>query len=225
MKTYIVIAAYKEEKFITKVVKNLHKSGYKNIVVVDDGSGDRTGAIAAKAGAIVLTHVVNRGQGAALQTGIDYAINQGADIIVTFDADGQHQAKDLKRMISYVTSGKYDVALGSRFLKGAGDIPKSRRLLLKGSIIVQRIFYGVNLTDAHNGLRVLSRKAAKKIRITSDRMEHASQIAEEIFRHNLRYKEVPVNILYTEYSQEKGHGSFFGALKVFLQYVMRKIMK
>jgi len=224
MKIFIVIAAYKETGSIGKVVKNLRKS-YKNIIVVDDGSKDGTSEEAKNSGAIVLNHVINRGQGAALQTGITCALDNKADIIVTFDADGQHQVKDLKKMIPLVVSGKYDVILGSRFLKGAKKIPSGRKFLLRGSIIFQRFLYGVKLTDAHNGLRVLSRKAAQNINITSDKMEHASEIAEQIFKKKLKYKEVPVDILYNDETLDKGHGSFFGAMKIAWQFFVRKLLR
>lgn len=224
-KTWIVIAAYNEEKKISDVIKDLKKHGYKNIAVVDDGSSDKTVEKAEKAGAEVLIHAVNRGQGASLKTGIDYALHRGAEYVVTFDADGQHQAKDLERMIPPVASGKYDVALGSRFIEGAAEIPTHRKILLKGSVLVQRFFYGVILTDAHNGFRVLSRKAAEAIRITSDRMEHASEISEEIFTHELKHKEVPVDIIYSDYSLAKGHGSLWGGIKILGQALLRKLLK
>ena len=103
-------------------------------------------------------------------------------------------------------------------------MPFSRRFLLKGSVLVQWMFYGVKLTDAHNGFRVLSRKAAQQIRINSDRMEHASEIVEEIVKKKIKYKEVPVTIRYTGYSMKKGEGSFFGALKILFKMIMRRLM-
>jgi len=222
-KVYIVIAAYNEKDSIARVIDDLHKHGYKNIIVVDDGSKDNTTQIAERKKVMVLQHILNRGQGAALKTGIDYAVQQGADIIITFDADGQHQAKEIKNLIKPVTSGKAEVALGSRFLKDDSNIPFMRKLLLKGSVLIQRFFYGINLTDAHNGFRALSRKAAQKIEITADRMAHASQIIDEISKKKIRYTEVPVTILYTQYSLKKGTGSFSQALKVLWRMIVDKI--
>jgi polyprenyl-phospho-N-acetylgalactosaminyl synthase len=223
MKTFIVIAAYNEGKSISKVISGLQKAGYHEVVVVDDGSKDNTYDIALNAGAIVLRHVVNRGQGASLKTGIDYSLRNGADIIITFDADGQHRVEDLKAMIAPVKSGKFDVSLGSRFLKST-TMPFFRKLTLKIAILVVWFFYGVKMTDAHNGFRVMSRKAAKTININSDRMEHASQIVEEIHRKGLRYKEVPITILYTDYALQHGHGGMKQALRVFGRMIIRRML-
>jgi len=223
MSIFIVIAAYNEGKSITKVISNLKNAGYNNVVVVDDGSKDNTFDIALNAGATVLRHILNRGQGAALKTGIDYSLKAGADIIVTFDADGQHRVEDLKPMISPVLSKKYDVTLGSRFLRSV-EMPFFRRLTLKIGVLVVWFFYGANMTDAHNGFRVMNRKAAQTIDITSDRMEHASQIVEEICKKDLRYKEIPVVILYTNYSMQHGHGGILQAIKVFGRMIIRRII-
>jgi len=231
-KVFIVIAAYNEEKKIAKVVKGLQTDGYHSIVVVDDGSKDKTYEAAVDSGAHVLRHVANRGQGAALKTGMDYALIHGAEYIVHFDADGQHSPKDIIKMIAPVLSGRADVALGSRFIKKEKNkepaskepkIPFSRKLLLKGAVLVQWMFYGIKLTDAHNGFRCFSRKAAKQVRIRSDRMEHASEIIEEIVKHKLKYEEVPVTIKYDEYSLSHGHGSFTGAIKVLIKMIIKKI--
>jgi glycosyltransferase involved in cell wall biosynthesis len=226
MNIFIVIAAYNEGKSISKVVKNLKNAGYNNIVVVDDGSRDETSKIALDSGAIVLKHVVNRGQGAALKTGMDYALRNGADIIVHFDADGQHRIEDLKPMIEPVASGKFDITVGSRFLKNSknSNIPWFRRLSLKMAVFIVWLFYGVKMTDAHNGFRAMNRKAANAIDITSDRMEHASQIVEEMYKKHLKYKEVPVTILYTDYSIQHGHGGFVQGLKILSRMIYRKLM-
>jgi glycosyltransferase involved in cell wall biosynthesis len=221
-KIFFVIPAYNEEKSIGRVIDELKKTGYSNIVVIDDGSKDNTYAEAKKRKVIALKHIMNRGQGAALKTGIDCALKNGADLIVTFDSDGQHRIEDLEAMLDPVINGEVDVTLGSRFLKKV-DMPLSRRILLKGSVIIQWIFYGVKLSDAHNGYRVLSRRAAEQIRIDSDRMEHASEIVEEIVKKKIKYKEVPVEIRYTSYSMRKGEASFFGALKILFKMIIRRI--
>jgi glycosyltransferase involved in cell wall biosynthesis len=224
-KIFFVIPAYNEEKSIGRVVDELKKAGYDNIVVIDDGSQDKTFAEASKRKVHALSHIINRGQGASLRTGIEYALMQGAEFIVTFDSDGQHRVEDLPAMLKPVVNGETDVTLGSRFInKAAKDkVPSGRRILLKGSIFVQWLFYGVKLSDAHNGFRVLSRKAAQRIRIDSDRMEHASEILEEIVRKRIRYKEVPVVIRYTGYSMQKGQASFKGALRIFFKMIVRRL--
>lgn len=218
---WIVIAAYNEERSLPKVVKALHDAGYTNVVAVDDGSKDKTFDAGVQAGATMLQHVVNRGQGAALKTGIDYALEQGADIIVTFDADGQHRIEDLPAIINPVASGVADVTFGSRFLKKT-DVPFIRKILLKGSVLVLLLFYGVKMTDAHNGFRALSRKAAQKIKLTADRMAHASEIIEEVHRNKLRIKEIPVVIKYTEETLKKGHGGIREAFRILHTMIVKK---
>jgi glycosyltransferase involved in cell wall biosynthesis len=223
IKIYIVIAAYNEEKSIGKVISGLKKGGYTNIIVVDDGSKDNTYSVLNKLGVHALRHVVNRGQGAALKTGIDYALHKGADIIVTFDADGQHRVEDIEAMVNPVKKGEVEVTLGSRFLKKT-SLPWFRKLTLKMAIFVVWFFYGVKMTDAHNGFRALSRNAAQKISITSDKMEHASQIVEEIHRKKLSYKEIPVTIIYSDYSIKHGQGNFLQGLRVLAKMLFRKLI-
>ncbi len=224
MKIFIVIAAYNEEKSIHEVVEDLNKNGYNNIVIVDDGSKDDTYAVISRLPVHALKHFMNRGQGAALKTGIDYALRQGADYVVTFDADGQHHADEISSMLKALKKHKVDVALGSRFLKKDVKVPAFRKIMLKLGIFVTWIFYGVKLTDSHNGFRVLSRKAARMIDITSDRMEHASQIVEEIKKKKLRYVEVPVTITYTDYSMAKGQSSW-NSIKIGFRMIFRKFLK
>ncbi len=221
-KVVIVIAAYNEERCIGDVIAELHKAGYDNVVVVDDGSKDATVQKASAAGATVLQHAINRGQGASLKTGIDYAVNEDADVIVTFDADGQHRVEDLPAIITPVAEGKVDVTFGSRFIGKPKHIPLVRKILLKGSILVLWLFYGVRMTDAHNGFRALSHEAAQQIRITADRMAHASEIVEEVHRLNLRFKEVPVVIRYTDETLKHGHGSFSESVRILTTMLMKK---
>jgi polyprenyl-phospho-N-acetylgalactosaminyl synthase len=222
-KIFFVIPAFNEERSIPHVVRGLQKAGYREIVVIDDGSKDRTYDTAAKLGVHALRHIINRGQGAALKTGIDYALRGGADVIVTFDSDGQHRVEDLPAMLKPVLNGQVDVTLGSRFLKRT-EMPLARKILLKGGILIQWLFYGVRLTDAHNGYRVLSRRAAQKIHITSDRMEHASEIVEEIVHKKISFREIPVIIRYTDYSQKKGHASFIGAVRILIKMIFKRLI-
>jgi len=223
MKIWIVIAAFNEEKMIGEVIDSLRFYDYENIVVVDDGSVDKTFDVLKSKKVHTLTHCINRGQGAALQTGIDFALSKNADIIITFDADGQHFAKEIKDIIKPITLG-YDVALGSRFLNKKTNVPVFKKFVLKGGAVICRLFYGIKLTDTHNGFRALSKKAAKKIKITEDKMEHASQIIDEIAKHKLKYKEVPVTIKYSEYSMNKGQ-SIFNAVKILYKMFVNKFLK
>ena len=158
---FFVIPAYNEAGCVGEVIQRV-RSRYPRVVVVDDGSGDNTGAVAATAGAVVLRHLINRGQGAALKTGIDYALLRGADIIVTFDSDGQHRLEDVEALVEPVRNGLCDVALGSRFLDSQTQVPFMRRLTLKMGVWFTRLVSRIKVTDTHNGLRAFSRKAEEK---------------------------------------------------------------
>ena len=200
---WVVCAAYNEAAMIGRVVSELRRAGYLT-VVVDDGSADATGQIAAAAGAHLVTHPLNLGQGAALQTGIDYALSRGAEVLVTFDADGQHRVADIRRLVEALARERADFALGSRFLGEAQDLPPLRRLILRAATVFTRLTTGLRLTDSHNGLRALTRQGAAAIRLRQNRMAHASEILAEIARSRLPYVEVPVSIEYTAYSLAKG---------------------
>jgi glycosyltransferase involved in cell wall biosynthesis len=224
MKTYLVIAAYNEEKSIANVIKSLKNEGYHNIVVVDDGSKDKTYEVCKKENVHAIRHVINRGQGAALKTGIDYAVLSGADIIVTFDADGQHKAEEIKRLTVPIEKGDVEVVLGSRFLDNKTKVPFLKKLTLKGGILFTRLFSGIKLTDTHNGFRAFSKKAAQQIKITQDRFEHASEIIDEIAHKKIRFKEVPVTIVYSEYSKAKGQ-SILNSIKIVSRLLLSKLMR
>lgn len=200
---WIVIPAYNEGEVLREVVSGVTKL-YENVVVVDDCSTDNTGAAACEGGAIVVRHPINLGQGAALETGIRYALLNGAQSIVTFDADGQHRVEDIALLTQRQAETGADVVIGSRFLGNATGMPWLRRIVLKLAVIFTRITSGVSLTDAHNGFRLLTRNAAQKIRIGQNRMAHASEIIDRIGSLGLSVVEAPVTILYTEYSLRKG---------------------
>ncbi len=220
---FIVIPAYNESSSIGKVIGQIKKQGYERIVIVDDGSKDNTAKTAEKRGAVVLKHLINRGQGAALKTGIDYALKQGAEVIVTFDADGQFLAKEIKKLVNSLDR-KTHVVLGSRFLGNAQNIPFMKKLILKIGIIVVRILYGIRVTDSQNGFRALTREAAEKIEISSNRMEHAGEIMHEIVKNNLSYKEVPVTVVYSDYAVKKGQ-SWTHSIKLGIKMVFNKFMR
>ena len=223
MKIIVVIPAYNEAKVIYSVV-NAVKDQVDEVIVVDDGSSDNTAEVATNAGAKVARHFLNRGQGAALQTGINFALKSGADIIVTFDADGQHVAKEIEQVVKPLLLGEVDVVLGSRFLNAANKIPLSRVILLKLATLFTRIYTGIKVTDAHNGFRALSRHAAEVIKIRQDGMAHASEIIEEIKKHNLKFKEVGVTINYTYYSLEKGQ-KLTNAFKIVWDLILGRIAR
>ena len=188
---------------IGNVAAQVRRLGYWT-VVVDDGSKDGTRLEAFRGGALIIEHPFNLGQGAALQTGIDFALRQGAEVIVTFDADGQHSAADIARLVQALESRHADFALGSRFLDNSSDIPLARRLLLKAAIAFTRLTTGLKLTDTHNGLRAMTRRGAAAIRLRQNRMAHASEMLSQIAASGLPYVEQPVTIQYTAYSLAKG---------------------
>ena len=201
--TCVVIAAYNEAAMIARVVTEVRRAGYR-VVVVDDGSKDATAQVARSAGATVIQHPFNLGQGAALQSGIDLALANGAEVIVTFDADGQHGAADISRLAGALAEENADFVLGSRFLEASSNIPPLRRLLLKAATVFTRVTTGLRLTDAHNGLRAMTRRGAGAIRLRQNRMAHASELLAQIGASGLHYVERPVTIHYRAYSIATG---------------------
>ena len=205
-KIIVVVPARNEASVITEVTSGLGALGI-TVLVVDDGSTDATGSLAERAGAIVLRHCINRGQGAALATGTRYALELGAQVVVHFDADGQHDPRDVARLVEPVATHRVEVALGSRFLGAAPALPLVRRVTLQLGRIFMRVFSGLSLTDPQNGLRAFSRRAAEQVEITHDGMAHASEILDTIADRQLSYLEVPVMVRYTPYSLSRGQGS------------------
>jgi len=202
--TWLVIPLFNEGQVVRSVIQEARKT-FSNIVCVDDGSADNSVLEALAGGAVVVSHPINLGQGAALQTGIDFALSQpGSQYFVTFDSDGQHQPADALAMVERLRAEPVDIVIGSRFLDGRTKAGAIKRLVLRLAVVFERVTTGVRLTDAHNGLRALNRSAAETIRITQNRMAHASEIVALIGKHKLRYAEQPVHILYTEYSRGKG---------------------
>ncbi|MET0830369.1 MAG: glycosyltransferase family 2 protein [Microbacterium sp.] len=195
---------YNEGQVVREVILQA-KAVFPNIVCVDDGSSDNSADEAASAGAVIVKHPINLGQGAALQTGLDYALSDpSAEFFVTFDSDGQHGLDDALAMVTRLSEEPVDVIIGSRFLDGRTKPGRIKKVVLKLAVIFENVSTGVRLTDAHNGLRVLNRRAASVIRIEQNRMAHASEIVAKIGQNKLRYAEHPVHIIYTDYSRAKG---------------------
>jgi glycosyltransferase involved in cell wall biosynthesis len=217
----VVVAAYNEARVIASVVRAVSADGWC-VVVVDDGSTDRTFEQLAHLPVWRLRHIVNRGQGAALQTGIRHALNLGAEVIVTFDADSQHDPSQIDDIVEPVASGRCEVAIGSRFLDGNSRVPLVRYLVLKLGVLFTRVTTGLRVTDTHNGFRAFSRRAAERLSIEMDRMAHGSEILEQVARHRWRFCEVPVTVRYTDYSIAKGQRSA-NALRIAIQVLLEKI--
>ena len=206
---WVVIPAYRETQVLGPIVSHLRGLGWR-AVVVDDGSDDGTAETAALAGAWVLQHPVNLGQGAALRTGFAFALADPATrYIVTFDADGQHDPDAITALVEPLVSGAAEVTLGSRFLSGReapDNMPATRKVLLRLATGLARATTGLNLTDTHNGLRAFRRDALERLVLHQDRMAHASEMLAEIARLGLSYQEVRVRVRYTAYSLAKGQG-------------------
>lgn len=221
--TWIVVPAYNEQSVIADVLADL-QSLMHHVVVVDDGSGDATADIAVAVGGrvVVLKHPINLGQGAALQTGLMFALSRGAEFIVTFDADAQHCASDIERLLEALVVNKADYALGSRFLGQTVEMPTSRRYLLAVATWFTRATTGLTLTDAHNGLRAMTRRGAMQINLRQNRMAHASEILDQIAQSGLNYVEVPVTVRYSVYSRAKGQRTS-EALDILLDLYSRRL--
>lgn len=220
---WIVVPAYNEASRLARTLKSL-VSSYPNVVVIDDGSQDTTSQTARDAGAWVLRHEVNRGQGAALQTGLTFALRQGAEYIVTFDADGQHDPSEIPTLLKPLENGQADVALGSRFLGQTVNMPWTRKWILKAGVLFTRIVSQIRVTDAHNGFRAFTRAAASQIQLMEDRMAHASEILDQIKALKLHFVEVPVTIRYTADTLAKGQNSM-QAVKIAGELLLGRMIK
>ena len=228
-KEVFIIPSYDEWKVIKSTIKNILDNGYKNILVINDWSRDNSREILEKFWdkIIVLTHYKNRGQWAALETGFEYVRRYGdVEYVITFDADGQHSLSDLKEFEKIMKEHKkIEVLLWSRFMwKKKVWVPLTRRIILKLWIIFTYFISNINLTDTHNGYRVIRKEALNKIKITQDWMTHASEIIDIISTKKIVYKEVPVHIIYTKYSMAKWQSSW-NAISIALRIIWSKFFK
>lgn len=202
---FVIVPVFNEEKVIGSIL-DLLKKQFTNIVCIDDGSSDRSFDIIKSKKVYILKHLINLGQGAALQTGINFAILKKAKFFLTFDSDGQHSIKDAMEMINVFKNKKIDIVFGSRFLnlKYQKQIPTFRRLILKLGIILSNFLSNIRLSDTHNGLRIFNLRFAKKLQIKFDGMSHPHNFLTNTYKYKFKYTEHPTNIIYSKYSLSKG---------------------
>ena len=223
MKIGVIIPAYCEAQKIYNVVQNVISHGY-DVLVIDDGSQDNTADEAYRAGAVVLRHYINRGYGAALETGNQWAIKNNYDIVVHFDGDGQHNPNEIKNLVNPIIREKVDVVIGSRFLSNNAPVPIIRKFLIKLAIIFTWMLSSIKLSDAHNGFRALNQKALKVLDCRQDGMSYASEIIDQIVENRLRIGEAPVTIQYTDYSKSKGESNIKKIL-VGMRFIWGKLIR
>lgn len=217
---WVIVPVFNEAEVIGSVIEDLRRE-FAHVVCIDDGSSDDSASLAESAGARVLRHPMNLGQGAALQTGFEYVARQpGFTHVITFDADGQHLVSDALEMLELAKTKRISVIFGSRFLDKRTKPGLKKRVVLKLAVLFTRAFTGLRLTDAHNGLRVLSAEALGFVRLEQNGMSHATEIVHQIAQSKLAWKEYPVEVLYTEYSKRKGQ-SLWNSVNILIDLLVR----
>jgi polyprenyl-phospho-N-acetylgalactosaminyl synthase len=219
MKVFCIIPVYNEEENIEKVIDNLKPYNYQ-VVVVDDCSLDDSYKLAKDKGVIVLRHLINRGQGAALQTGNQYALKKGADIVIHFDGDNQFLASEVPDILEPIMNNQADIVFGSRFLDKKSTMPILKRKILMPLATLINKMMGIKTSDPQIGLRALNRLALQKINIENDGMAHCSEILFKAHKSKLRIKEVPVTVIYHRFGN-----NFSGGLKIIKDLLIKKVLK
>lgn len=212
---YIVIPAKDEATRLAPVLQSLRQHGYKDIIVVDDGSSDQTANLAREYGCIVLQHLINLGSGAATQTGLEFASKQQADFILTMDADGQHVAEDIDHLVEEIQKGQWDVIIGSRFMNPTDGVPTSRRLFNRIASGVTWLITGVYVTDSQSGMKIMTGDFAKKVEFHFNGFEFCTELFHIIRRNKGRFKEIPIQAIYTQDSMQKGQNIWIGFRMLF----------
>lgn len=219
MKITCVIPAYNEAANIASVIEKV-RPFVQEIIVVDDGSKDNLTELIRQTGALALRHPINRGQGAALQTGNEYALLRGADIIVHFDADNQFLAEDIKDVIAPILAGEADVVFGSRFMGKESNMPTfKKKIIMPIAKGINKLFFNINLSDPQSGFRAMTSAAAQTIKIENDRMAHCNEILIKTFKNKLRVKEVPITVVYHEFGQRAS-----GGFRIIKDLILRHII-
>lgn len=223
MNLLIVVPAFNESKVIRKVLRSIPRKfkgiNKVEIAVINDGSTDQTAKLALSSKVIVLNHLLNRGAGAATKTGIELAKTKNTDVVVTFDADGQHHAGDIQRVIEPIIKSSADIVIGSRLIKKQ-PMPTDRLIISRFASLATFFLFGVYSSDSQSGLRAFSKKALDLLDVKSDRMEYSSEILLEAKKHGLKIKEVPIKAIYTQYSKQKGQKNS-NAIPIFFRFLVK----
>lgn len=216
----IVIPVYNEDQVLLAVVEDV-LSTFSRVVCIDDGSTDKSSDVVRSTNAVLVSHPMNLGQGAALQTGIEAALKMPqVKYIVTFDSDGQHSVSDALAMVERLRQADIEVVFGSRFLDERTSVGILKKAVLKLAVLYTNALSGVKLTDAHNGLRAFTRNVAESIELTHNGMAHATEIVNQIGSGKFAYTEMPVHIEYTDYSKAKGQ-SLWNSINILFDLIFR----
>jgi len=218
MKIFCVIPSWNQANTLEKVVNDVSKF-CDNIVIVDDGSTDQTKEVVKNLPAHFISHAINRGQGAALKTGTQFAKEYGADIVVHFDADGQFRAEDLQKIVAPIINNQAQIVFGSRFLDTTTKMPEfKKKFIMPLARFINKYVFRINLTDPQSGFRALGPLALQEIDWRQDRMAHCSEILVAAHRSGLTIAEVPITVIYHEFGQKIG-----GGLKILRDLFLSKL--
>lgn len=219
-KVHIALPAFNEASTLHNVLGGLRSSGFQNIIVVNDGSHDETAEIASSLGAVVISHLQNRGAGAASQTSIDYAKRHDVQYLILMDADGQHHTEDALKLLNNMVRSDFDVIIGNRFELEENQIPRTRIILNSMASRLTNIFCKNNYVDTQSGFRILNRKAIESLDLKVDGYGFCSEMIIVGENSGLKIGEVPIRVEYTEYSMSKGQ-SFANGLTTAFNFIWR----
>lgn len=219
----VLLPAYNEADSIREVIGDLKKENYPNIVVVDDGSHDETRNTCLDSGLKVISHRINRGAGAAIQTGIEYARTTSAEFLVIMDADGQHKAEDISLLLRKISGTEAGMVIGNRFENSTNEIPRIRRFYNWIANVITNLPNRKNYKDTQSGFRVLSRDCFEKINLRIDGFGFCSEMIWQVESMKYEILEVPIKVIYTEHSMKKGQ-NFAVGVRTALNLLFERIL-